>query len=291
MKHLIQLQAASTKYAVLKNYLPVSKSSGGLKNIIKSFYLFIIITGFSCQDQKSIVSENISIKIYLYEVNNETKASAMPELKVESELIKYKRRFEYLLINISEIHLPDNFEERNRIFDLYPDTLEIKRLYLRKFVQDNRLLTYFEETFAPIDNPKVKVTKLYTVDELMEVGSKFFYCDKVNPDSSIQAHICVGLNGVKEAVWEKDYTLLEAFCYEGIFAQIEKEDSRIWDIFVSEKKKTYEQFKMTITTLEQYLEDVKFELFERMKNNETLKKELLEYYELNKTNLAFKILN
>jgi hypothetical protein len=69
----------------------------------------------------------------------------------------------------------------------------------------------------------------------MEVSSKFFYCDQVNPDTSIQAYVCVGLNGVKEAKWNKDYTLLEAFCYEGIFTQFDNERSHIWDAFVSEK--------------------------------------------------------
>ena len=30
-------------------------------------------------------------------------------------------------------------------------------------------------------------------------------------------HVCIGLNEVKEASWAKDYTLLEAFCFEAIF--------------------------------------------------------------------------
>jgi len=256
---------------------------------MKFLYLLFLTFCISCQTQKSIVGENISIKIYLYEVNNETKASAMPEISADSELKKYKKRFDYLLINVSEIHLKEKQEERNKIFDLYPDTSEIKRLYLEKFSRDKRLIMYFEETFAPISNPTIERTKSYSIDELMEVCSKFFYCDKVNEDSSIQAHVCVGLNGVKEAKWKKDYTLLEAFCYEGIFTQFENENTQIWDTFISEKKKSSEQHKTNISTPEQYLEDVKLELFERMRNNETLKKELLEYYELNKSNLAFTI--
>ena len=152
-----------------------------------------------------------------------------------------------------------------------------------------KLVSYFEETAKYIKNSNIPRTTSYTQDELMEVASKFFYCDKVLPDSSIQAHVCVGLNGVKEAKWEKDYTLLQAFCYEGIFNQFDNENSQIWDTFVSEKKKSADQFKMNITSPDQFLNDVKLELFKRMKNNDTLKKELLAYYELNKTNLAFNV--
>jgi len=61
--------------------------------------------------------------------------------------------------------------------------------------------------------------------------------------------------------------------------------------YVAEKKTSGKLFKPSITSLEQYLEDVKQELFARMKSSETLQKELLDYYELNKRNLAFEIIN
>lgn len=249
----------------------------------------ILVFAISCQTE-STVSDHVAIKIHTYDHENTTKAAAMPEIKDGSELMIYKRRFEYLLINISEIHLPDKSEERNRIFGLYPDTSEIKRLYLKKFTEDKKLTAYFKETMAPIHHPNRKISKTYTVDELMEVASKFFYCDKVLPDSSVQAHICVGLNGVKEANWEKDYTLLEAFCYEAIFNRFDDENSKIWDSFVSEKKEACEKYRSSISTLDQYLEDVKLSLFERIKNDGILRKELLDYYESNKGNLPFKVL-
>lgn len=215
----------------------------------------------------------------------------MPEIKQESELTKYKGRFYYLLMNVPEIHLPEKHKERTKLSKLYPDTIKIQQLYLKKYSQDKKLAGYFEETFAPIKNPGLQISKAYTANELMEVASKFFYCDKVNSDTSVQAHVCVGLNGIKEAKWKKDFTLLEAFCYEGIFNDFDNDSSRIWESFVSEKKKSCEQYRMNITTLDQYLEDVKLNLFERMKNNNSLKKELLEYYELNRSNLALKIIN
>jgi hypothetical protein len=225
----------------------------------------------------------------MYESEGKMKASPMPRLKAESELIKYQRRFEYLIINIPEINSREKFNERKKIFDLYPDTLEMRRVYLEKIVNDIKFGNYFEEAVAHIKEPNSKVNKKYTTDELMEVASKFFYCDQINPDTTVQSHVCVGINGLKETKWEKDYTLLSAFCFEAIFNNFDKDTSQVSETYILEKKKSCEKFRGNITTLDKYLENVKTELFIRMKNNTTLKKELLAYYESHKSDLAFAI--
>jgi hypothetical protein len=262
-----------------------------MKNLIKYLPIIVLIFGVSCGTKESVIRENVFIKIYAdKDTNNIVHASALPKIKPESRLMKYEKRFNYLLMNVPEIHHPDKAAERQKIFDLYPDTLELKKLDLEKYVEDKKLTEYFEETIAPINNPDLERKKTYTVDELMEVASKFFYCDLVNPDTTIQAHVCVGMNGVKEANWEKDYTLLAAFCFEAIFTSMDNEHSKIWDSFVSKKQESAESFKKDITTLDKYLNDVKTDLFKKMKNNEILKKELLDHYESNKNNLAFIII-
>ena len=123
----------------------------------------------------------------------------------------------------------------------------------------------------------------------MEVDSKFFNCDLVNPDTTVQSHVCVGINGLREVQWQKDYTLLAAFCYEAIFHDFDRDVSPISEAYDSEKKKACQKYRPHITSLDRYLEDVKLELFERMRNDAVLKKELLDYYESNKDKLAFKL--
>ena len=183
----------------------------------------------------------------------------------------------------------DKFKARDSINSLYPDTVKIRQLYLDRYCGDKNFVTYFDKTYNAIKHPDALVTDTFSIDELMEVSSKFFYCDLVNPDTSVQAHVCIGLNGVKEASWKKDYTLLAAFCYEAIFHQFDADNSALWNAFVTEKKNAAEKFKPQITSLDQYLQDVKTELFVRMKNNSTLKNDLLSYYELNENNLPFRI--
>lgn len=213
----------------------------------------------------------------------------MPELKTNSKLMPYKRRFEYLLINVPAIHQPEKAAERTTIFSLYPDEAKLRKSYLQKYIEDLKLTAYFNETYQAIRHPNSAAIRQYTTDELMEVASKFFYCDLVNPDTTVQAHVCIGLNGIKEARWTKDCTLLEAFCYEAIFTDFEKENSPIWEAFVSEKNMACMKYRTAITSLDQYLEDVKQALFAGMKNNPVLRKVLLDYYDLNKSNLAFGI--
>ncbi len=237
----------------------------------------------------SKIRDHVYIKIYTYEQDGKVRASVLPEIRPGSSLTSYKRRFDYLLINVPDIHKPEKAARRNEILSLYPDTTEIKRLFLDEYVQDENLTAYFEESIAPIENSDIDIQRSFSVYELMEVASKFFYCDKVNADTSIQAHICIGLNGISEANWAKDFILLEAFCYEAIFDDLDKENSQLFESFVSEKKEACNQYRKEMTTVKQYLEDVKSGLFERMSANEVLQSVLLNYYELNEGNLAFRI--
>ena len=259
--------------------------------MMKFLYFLILIVFVSCRSNKSIITKNVDIEVYTYENEGEIQASAMPILSKESKLNEYNRRFEYLLINVPEIHFPQKAERRKEIWDLYPDTTKLKKLYLNEYVQDEKLTNYFELTKAAIWNENFEATITFTIDELLEVASKFFYCDKVFPDSTIQSHVCIGLNGISEANWTKDYKLLEAFCYEAIFNDLDKDISEIDESYSFEKNEACQKYESMIVTLDLYLEDVRNELFASMKNNPVLRTELLEYYEHNKSNLAFKIMN
>lgn len=253
------------------------------------FFIFLLLLA-SCQLNRNFIKNEVAIKIYTYQDSNNLKATAMPELKPESKLQPYARRFDYLLINVSEIHQPNKFETRNSIWSLYPDTIQLKRKYLNKFSTDKKLKHYFTKTYDAIQQNQSKKKVDYSTEELMEVASKFFYCDSVLPDTTVQAHICIGLNGVKEAKWAKDYTLLEAFFYEAIFSDLDKDSSQVWESFGAIKSKSELLFRRNIPSLPSYLENVKKQVFVQMKNDPILKMMLITYYENNKGNLSFRLL-
>lgn len=263
-----------------------------LKNNIKIHLQIICFTLFiSCQSNKKIIKDNLVFKIYTYSFENKLKASAMPEIKKDFIFSSHKRRFEYLLLNVPKIHTHQLTNERNKIFNFFPDTLKIKESYLKKLVSDKKLNLYFKITYNALSHSKSKPHAIFNQNELMEIVSKFFYCDEVNPDTSIQSHVCIGLNGLKETKWKKDYILLEAFCFETIFNDFDKDSSIIYNSYLLEKSNSIQYFKKNIISLDNYLENVKHDLFKRMKTNLILKQELLRYYEINKDNLPFKLVN
>lgn len=257
----------------------------------KHIFLFLFSALVSCGINRSVIKNNVDIEVYTYEEVGKTLASAMPKLSSDSELNPYRMRFDYLLINVPEIHSPSKAKLRKEIWSFYPDTIKLKRLYLKEYIKDERLRNYFEISKSAISNKTSKSEINFTTDELMEVASKFFYCDQVFADTTVQSHVCIGLNGVREAHWKKDYTLLEAFCYEGIFNDFDKELSPVDESYSFNKREACLKYKSTLQSLDQYLLDVRKELFTRMKNDSNLKKSLLSYYEHNKDNLPFRIIN
>jgi len=258
---------------------------------IKYLYFLILILFVSCKTNQSIIKKHVVIVVQTYEKEGELKASAMPSLRSESNLNEYSQRFEYLLINVPAIHSLDHAGIRKEIWNFYPDTIKLKRLYIKEFIQDEKLENYFKLTSEAINNKNFAIKITFTKDELMEVASKFFYCDQVFADTTIQSHVCIGLNGISEANWEKDYILLEAFCYEGIFNDFNKEPSPVDESYSFNKTEACLKYKFTSVSLDEYLLDVRKELFNRMKYDSKLRESLLSYYEQNKDNLSFRIIN
>lgn len=253
-------------------------------------FLFFLPAFVFSQGNQSVIKKYVKIDVYTYESDGLTKMGGMPVFKASHNLKKYARRFEYLLINASAIFQPENRSRIVEIFNIYPNKKEIKRQYLQEFLDDQKLISYFEATLAPFENPALENKEIYSADEVMDVASKFFYCDLITPDTLVQAHVCIGLNGVKEAVWEKDYMLLAAFCFEAIFSNFENQPSAVWASFVAKKEEAGKKYLAEINSLDQYLMDVRNELFEQMKNDAILKNVLLDYYDANKDNLAFSIM-
>lgn len=253
--------------------------------------MIILLLFFSCQETNKIISENIFIKIYPYNKENKVLASALAELKETNEINKYKRRFDYILINTPKINQQKYYNIRNEIGLLYPDTNEIRIQYLKQYLKDINLKSNFITTYYAITNIHKQKKVNFTINEMMNVASRFFYCDKVNSDTSVEAHVCIGLNGIKDVKWKRDYTLLEAFCYEGIFNDFDKNTSEIWESFSKNKMKICAENKKNINSLNDFLLIVREQLIESMKEDKILKQELLNYYDLNKKNLSFNIIS
>lgn len=254
------------------------------------FLLLATVTLFSCNNGKYLIQQNVEVRIYPSQDSTGSISTIQPEIKPSSSLYSFYRRFDYLLLNVPKIHQEDQNEKRSELWlQNKCDTNQLIKSYMESYKRDRKLNRYFKTTTTYVAQSAKKEPPTYTIVELMEVASKFFYCHNVLADTTIQAHVCVGLNGVEEAKWKRDYTLLEAFCYEAIFNDFDKEHSEIWNSFVAKKKEASLIHKPHITSLDLYLYIVKIDLFTRMKNDPILQRVLLDYYQENKNNLSFKV--
>ncbi|MBC7903939.1 MAG: hypothetical protein H7Y27_10975 [Gemmatimonadaceae bacterium] len=149
------------------------------------------------------------------------------------------------------------------------------------FYNNFRLLTPLRNQ----SNPKM----IYTISEMLTVGSRFFYCDIINrKDTTIGCHICVGINGQRQLVSKKDLTALQAFCFEAVFDNNSKRD-RVVEGFSRHVQSTDLLERKTFKNFDDHLQRVKLTEYSYLEKNIPFKDYLLSYYNKHKKTLSFEI--
>lgn len=229
----------------------------------------------------------IRLNVQYYDEGGEKYLGVSPELrtsapgKLGQAIRQYQRRFRYILLNKSSF--------QNIYEPLYPDTNRINRLYADALSKDSLFMSYFNGLASTFIHPEIKKEK-YTISELMMVAARFFYCEAVRKDSTITSRICINLNGLKDVSFAKDYTILEAFCFETIFENFRTAGDQP-NLFV-QNFKTYivegeQKEKVLISNLQDYLIRVRQYCFTRMEKDASLKQVILNYYNHHKKSLPF----
>lgn len=199
-------------------------------------------------------------------------------------ITSHPRRFRYLLANNSKFQGLDS---------LYPDVVKMNKLYIDSIRADKKFVLVFQNLPVPVTSKTFK-RETYRKKELMQVASRFFFCDTVRPDKSIGSHIYIALNGLKEAQFEKDYTVLEAFCFEAIFEAIDQKRpvrTKFVENFLAYIEEISNKEKQNISSSDSYLRNVRLAVFGRLQTDKELENVLLEYFQKNKENLSFNILD
>jgi len=198
-------------------------------------------------------------------------------------LNKHNNRFQYILFKD-----PSQFGDFAKF---YPDDEKIQNEYCQQVVNSTQIKSYFSAL-----TPKNLVTwnakaDTFSIDELMLVASKFFFCDAINKeDTTIQTHVCIGINGQDEYKSDRDLTVLEAFTFEAIFSYLNK---RKVPLFYAEfelfKNKTTKEKTTEFNDFDSFLIDIRKLCYKEMQSNKDLKTKLLNYYHKNVDNLNFVI--
>ena len=256
-----------------------------MKNAI---FILLLLWNLSVTGQSKDWSSNFAITGKVVNYQGKDYKNIYPVIQTNAtilnqEIKKHNRRFEYLLQNRTDFK-QDSFQ------NLFPDTLKMTAIYRKNLEGDKKAKNYFMKLAQPLTN-SVKQKEVYSKMEIMNVASKFFYCDSVRPDTTIGLHVCIGING-QESNKLKDYTLLEAICFEAIFENMfdRKNPPKYMDDFSNVVDKNTKLYKnLSLTGLDNFLIKVRTETYNEMENNESLKATFLSFIDRNKDNLPFRV--
>ena len=247
----------------------------------------LLLWNFNTVGQIKNWSSNFSITGQVVNYQGKEYKNVYPTIQANNTLTnqlirKYHRRFEYILQNRTDFK-NDSFQ------NLFPDTLKMTNIYRKSIENDSKFKSYFMKLSQPL-NKQAKKKESFTKSEIMDIASKFFYSDKVQADTTIFLHICIGING-QEINANKDYTILEAICFEAIFEKMfESKGSatQYMDNFSeSVQKHSKENRNLAKVNLETYLLKIRHEVYTDMKNDKSLQETLFSFFDRNKSNLPF----
>lgn len=204
---------------------------------------------------------------------------------LNQEMRLHKRRFEYIMQNRTDF-------KQNSFQNMFPDTVKMTNIYRKSIEGDPKVENYFMKLSKPFLNIQEQ-KEVYSKAEIMTVASKFFYCDKVSADTTISLHVCIGING-QESSKVKDYTILEAICFEAIFEKMFgfQNMPKYMDDFSNIAKKNSKLYKaFSSKGLDVFLQKVRTETYKEMENNESLRDTIFVFIDKNKVNLPFQVLD
>lgn len=193
-------------------------------------------------------------------------------------------RFIYIFNNRSN-------ETTTKVFESEPDLLKLKKVFDFNINRDSIFNHSLTNLLRPICGNSSRDT--FSLNELMMVASRFFYCEAISPNYGIGNHMaCVGFNGQSESHWKKDYTALEAFCFECLMRKYGTTSYRnIEDFFYQAISNNISFSRWSNTKVNNYLLLlIRNDVYERMQGCQLLKSLLCSYYKENEGNLSFVIM-
>lgn len=257
----------------------------------QSIFILGLFCLLSCNDKlhtdqidRNKFCSYFDIKTKNYIEKGKTGRTASPRInkvtndKVSNFINKHPHRFDYILFKTfsSLINTDRNF-----------DSSHVNYNFCKAISSDT---FYRQFIFLTSGDRNKNISPLnFSVPELMKIASRFFMCDNIRPkDTVISYRICVGINGISELLTTRDYTVLEAFCFEAIFKNLHKRPGFI-DNFSEYIKTSSQRNKQHFTDFPTHLANVREEGYSKMEKDKDLQVFLLNYYKRNIDNISFRI--
>lgn len=249
---------------------------------------FALLSSHFCLAQQPDLCRYFTLSVSRMDIKGEWLTIASPKVNDSvkdafgQEVNLHHSRYDYLLIHY--------FHNSPTFLQLFPDSVKITKLFCKQLNEDSAFRKNFE-LICPDQFLKKKIKKVqFSSAEMMLVASRFFYCSKVNKDTAIIPKICAGSNGIKDITTKQNTSALEAFVFEAIFYLMDTEqDPGFVTDFYKSVRKSMDERKKNIVSLDDFLLNVRNDCFADMEQNEILKNSLLSYYQTNKSTINFTI--
>ncbi|MBP0903439.1 hypothetical protein ACFSKN_00920 [Mariniflexile gromovii] len=248
-------------------------------NITNLILILLVFTFFNCKPKDKLTPENYIDLIY-HKNDNKTLSHISTNIidKQDDDIgvfIKnHKPRFDYFFGNKLDVETLEM---------LYPDTLKIKKEFIKQINEK-----HFVSNFSKLANIKKQTKEHYTIDEIMQVASRFFVV--VNSGKTFRIKICAGGNYFQDLNAIKDVSLIEAMTYEAIISAFDKKKSER-PKFISNTRTYFSEAIKNPKSLDnnELLKLAENRLYEMMEKDESLKLFIDEYLIINSNNLPFEI--
>ena len=248
-------------------------------SIKKLTLMLLIFTAISCSTKNKINPDNyIYLEYYKDKYDSKVLSHIIPRIKPSNESIgefinNHRSRFAYFFSNKIEV---DTLEK------LYPDTLAINKIFLKQINEKK-----FISNFSKLANLEGQEYESFSMDEILEVASRFFVIVDLGTDFGIK--ICSGGNDFQDLNAIRDFSLIEALTYEAIINGVKKKGERPEfisnvRIYCSDAMKNPDN--LNHNTL---LVIAKNKLYKLMEKDESLRLYIGNYLTEHSDNLPFKI--
>lgn len=259
------------------------------KNYKSLFYLFFLVCLFGCKQpkiehvNKGVFPQLFCLKItsqlfkgnvansYSYTINRNATGEVANFVKA------YPYRFEYIVA-----HALDTSLSRQ----IVADTTTTKNKFKEYLLSEN-----FYKQFSLLVNPaknNITPTLIFSKEEYFHTGSLFFICDEINKkDTSINYHICVGINGIPDADKTNEKLALQAFSFEVIFKNTKSAKAPLLQNFHSYISNVTIKERKKFIDYNTYLQNVRQNCFKAMEGDKTFQTTLMNHYQENRESLNF----
>jgi hypothetical protein len=249
---------------IISAILIISSNSFAQQNceLIKNYGDFIKISKEKYHDQEYLINRVVETK------------SENCYSKVINANLDY---FDYFLTNYCSSK--SNYQNLLKI----TDTVILQKTYIDSLQKDSLFNAVMAEYFAKTVEKKLPKDTV-SMDRLMNIAVKYFAILRLNPEGDYMGKVCTGMNLLQKSEKNKR-PQLAAFCFSSIMKNYQTTEFSMYDEFVKAIKELY---KVNLgDDKDEKLLRAQGGMFLLMRNNENLKKMLVNEYEKKKEYLPF----